>query len=363
MNVVIFSVSIGDGHNQVAAALEGALTKRGHTVQVIDALEFVSPFFSKVLLESYLRMLRFTPSIYGRLYQLADEPALFDFTSAVNNLLSSGFRKLVAQFVPDTVVCTHPFPTGLLSALKIKLGIDIPLVSVMTDYTVHHLSIHPAVDFYITASPKLSYQLTQNGIPKHKVVPIGIPIRAQFTKPPSKSGARKSLGLANVPTVLMMGGGLGIGTSPELVRVVDHYLSDCQILIITGKNENLYRELTAAQFSNDVHIYGYSKKVHIYMAAADLLVTKPGGVTVSEALSMGLPMAFLSPLPGQEWRNSAFLVEQLVAIQFEVATLAPKLADLLSDPLRLQCMSKIAKQLSRPRSTHDAVELLESFCK
>ncbi|KAF0193796.1 MAG: monogalactosyldiacylglycerol synthase [Bacillota bacterium] len=363
MNILVFSVSIGHGHNQVARALETELKERSHTVQVIDALEFVSPFFSKVILESYLRMLRFTPSIYSRLYELVEEPALFDFTSVINNLLSSGFKKLVVQFKPDAIICTHPFPTGLLSALKTKLDVKIPLVAVMTDYAIHYLSIHPAVDLYITASPKLNYHHKFNSISEGKVAPTGIPIRKKFAKPPSKSIAQKSLGLVNLPTILIMGGGLGMGTPPELIRVVDHYLKQCQILIVAGKNESLYNELKSSKFNNTVHVFGYVDNVEVQMAAADLLVTKPGGVTTSEALSLGLPMAIISPIPGQEWRNSAFLVEQLVAVQFEVATLAPKLADLLNDSLRLECMSKLAKQLAKPNSTHDAGELLEGFLK
>lgn len=361
--MIVFSVSAGHGHNLVAQALQTELEEHGHTVRLIDALEFVSPFFSKVILESYLRMLRFSPSIYGRLYDLAEEPAFFDFTSVINSLLSSGFNKLVAQFIPDAIICTHPFPTGLLSALKTKLGINIPLVAVMTDYTVHHLSVHPAVDLYITACPKLNYQFKINGVSEAKIAPLGIPIRKRFVKPPSKSRARKSLGLNNLPTVLMMGGGLGLGPTSEVIRVVDNYLNDCQILIVTGTNESLYNELKAFEFTNAVHVYGYVDDVEVYMAAADLLVTKPGGVTASEALAMGLPMAFISPIPGQEWRNSVFLVEQLVAVQFEIATLAPKLADLLSDPLRLACMSKLAKQLAKPNSTRDAVQLLEGFLR
>ena len=110
MNILVFSVSVGCGHNQVAKSLADELVEHGHTVQVIDALEFVSPFFSKVILESYLRMLRFSPSIYGRLYDLAEEPAFFDFTSVINALLSSGFKKLMVQFRPDAIICSHPFP-------------------------------------------------------------------------------------------------------------------------------------------------------------------------------------------------------------------------------------------------------------
>lgn len=361
MNVMIFSVSIGHGHNQVARAVSEELKASGHTVQVIDALEFVNPFFSKVLLESYLKMLRFTPSIYGRLYQWTEEPAFFDFASIINNLLSSGFKKLLAQFKPDALVCTHSFPAGLLSALKIKLDIDIPLIATVTDFTVHYSYVNQAVNTYVVASPKLCHNLRHLGVQEHSIAPLGIPIRPRFLKPPSKTRARRQLDLNQVPTVLLMGGGLGMGTSAELVRVLDHYLNGCQMVVIAGTNESLYKDLRTSRFVNPVEVLGYVENVETYMAAADVLVTKPGGVTCAEALAMALPMAFISPIPGQEWRNSAFLVEQLVAIQFEVSSMAPKLADLVRDELRLSCMSRIARQLSKPNATKELVAMLEQI--
>lgn len=363
VNTIIFSVSMGHGHNQVARALSTQLAEQGHTAQIIDALEFVSPFFSKVLLESYLTMLRYTPHIYGRLYQMTEEPPKFDFALFVNKLLSRGFKKLVARLKPDVIVCTHPFPTGLMSAFKTKLGLDLPLVAVMTDYTVHNLWIHPTVDCYITPCSRLDYLFKIIGVPDEKVMPLGIPIRPVFAKPPTKARARRTLGLYNKPTLSVMGGGLGMGTSPEFVQALDQYLRDSQILIITGKNDTIYAQLQQITFNNTVSIYGYVDNIEVHMAAADLLVTKPGGVTASEALALGLPMAFTSPIPGQEWRNSTFLAEQLVAVQFDVSTLAYKVADLLSDHLRLSCMSKLAKALSTPNSTRDVVALLESITR
>jgi len=361
MNVFVFSVSIGHGHNQVAKALAGELTKRGHHVQVIDALEFVSPFFSRVLLESYLTVLRYTPNIYGRLYQLTEEPTVFDFTSLINSVLSSGFKKLVSKYKPDAIICTHPFPTGLLAALKGKLSINIPLIAAITDFTVHNLWVHAGVNHYITATPKLDYQLRLLGIPDSKRAALGIPIRRAFVKPPIKSRARKVLGLTNRPTLLVMGGGLGMGASTELVYMLDHYIEDCQIMIVAGTNVGLYEELKNAKFRNSVMVHGFIDNVEAFMAAADLLITKPGGITAAEALAMGLPMAFVSPIPGQEWRNAAFLVEQLVAVQFDALTLAPKVSDLLNDTLRLSCMAKMAKALAKPNSTSDTVDLLESI--
>lgn len=361
MNAIIFSVNIGHGHNQVAEAVSEELKIRGHNVQTVDALEFVSPLFSKVLLESYLKVLRYTPNIYGHLYQLTEEPTFFDFSAIINNLFCNLFTKLLSQYKPDVIICTHSFPAGFLSALKLKLDIQVPLVAVITDYTVHYTYVHPAVNTYVIASPKLSYLLRNMGVAEAQIKPLGIPLRRRFDFPPSKEEARKTLGLEHKPTALLMGGGLGLGPSTEMLRQLDFALTDTQFLVLTGKNDALHRELLASRFANQVHILGFVENVEVHMAAADVLLTKPGGVTCAEALALGLPMAVVSPIPGQEFRNAGFLVEQQVAIQMELNGLAPKLADLLNDDLRLSCMSQLAHRLARPRATADLVLLLENL--
>jgi processive 1,2-diacylglycerol beta-glucosyltransferase len=359
MNVMVFSASIGHGHNQVAEALAQEAKRQGHTVQLIDGLDFVSPFLSKVLLESYLKMLRYTPSVYGKLYQWTEEPMLFDFTSVINKLLCRKFKRLLTQHRPDAILCSHSFPAGLLSALKLRLNEPVRLVAAVTDFTVHYTWVNPAIDTYVLASHKLIPLIRQLGVPEAALAPLGIPIRPQFAAPPSKSEARLALGLSNTPTVLLMGGGLGMGTPSEMVRLLDSSLADCQIIVLAGTNEALLRELKAARFVNPVMVLGFVENVEVYMAAADVLVTKPGGVTCAEALAMAVPLVFVSPIPGQEWRNSTFLVENLAAIHFDESTLAPKLADLIHDEVRLSCMSRMARELARPHAARDIVELLQ----
>ena len=357
---MIFSASIGHGHNQVANALAHEAKRQGHAVQVIDALEFVSPFLSKVLLESYLKMLRYTPSVYGKLYQWTEEPMLFDFTSLINKLLCRKFRRLLSQYRPDAILCSHSFPAGLLSALKLRLGEPVRLVAAVTDFTVHNTWVNPGIDTYVIASHRLMPNIRHIGVPEGNIAPLGIPIRPQFASPPpDKLKSREVLGLNNTPTVLLMGGGLGMGTPAELVRQLDHHLAGCQVVVLAGTNETLLRELGSIRFSNRVEVLGFVENVEEYMAAADLLVTKPGGVTCAEALAMSVPLVFVSPIPGQEWRNSAFLVEQLAAIHFEASTLAPKLAELLHDEVRLSCMSRMARELARPHAARDIIHLLQ----
>jgi len=359
MNIMLFSASIGHGHNQVAHALAMEAKRQGHTVQVIDGLEFVSPFLSKVLLESYLKLLRYTPSVYGKLYQWTEEPMLFDFTALINKLLCRKFKRLLAQHRPDAILCTHSFPAGLLAALKLRLGEPVRLVASVTDFTMHYTWVNQGIDTYALASPKLIPLVRHLGVRDAALAPLGIPIRPRFAHPPSKLEARAALGLGNKPTVLLMGGGLGMGTPAELIHSLDSTMSDCQMIVLAGTNETLLRELREVRFVNPVTVLGFIENVETYMAAADVLVTKPGGVTCAEALAMAVPLVFVSPIPGQEWRNATFLVEQLAAIHFEESALAPKLADLIHDEVRLSCMSRMARELARPHAARDIIELLQ----
>jgi processive 1,2-diacylglycerol beta-glucosyltransferase len=156
-----------------------------------------------------------------------------------------------------------------------------------------------------------------------------------------------------------MGGGLGLGISAELVHVLEHELAESQLVVVLGKNEQLQRKFQAYQGS--ARILHYIDDISSYMAAADLLATKPGGITCAEALARGLPMALFSPIPGQEWRNAAFLTEQLVAIQSSFSNFTMRLKDLLEDKARLEVMSALAMRLARPRATADLVSLLEDI--
>ncbi|MDP3058118.1 MAG: glycosyltransferase, partial [bacterium] len=158
-----------------------------------------------------------------------------------------------------------------------------------------------------------------------------------------------------------MGGGFGLGMSQEIVRVLDHELSDVQFIIITGQNQQLRRELEHSSFKNLVHIHGYVENVNVFMTAADILVTKPGGITCAEAIACGLPLVLFSPIPGQESRNAAFLIDQLVAIKVQVAGMAHKIEELLRDELRLRCMSLMAHNVARPHAAVHTIDLLEKI--
>lgn len=360
MHILVFSASIGHGHNQVARAIQEEAGARGHSATVIDALEFVSPFLSRVVLEGYLRILRYTPQLYGRLYEYSGESDRVEYHSIINNVLCRGFQRLLKREQPSAIVCTHAFAVGLMTALKQRLQLDIQLYAVVTDFAVHPNWIHPGVDRYVIANPHMGRLMRALSVADELVRPLGIPLRRQFSCRSGKAEAREQLDLPQAPTVMLMGGGLGLGLNLDFIRSLSLALPGHQILVTAGQNKIIARELSQRPFSDRVRPLSYVENIGDYMSASDLLVTKPGGVTCSEALCKALPMALVSPIPGQENRNAQFLTDHLAAILLDDANAISRLCDLLEDGERLEAMSRFAARLARPGASADFVSLVES---
>ncbi len=360
VRILVFSASIGHGHNQVARAIQEEATVRGHSAAVIDVLEFVSPFLSRVVLEGYLRILRYTPQIYGKLYEYSEESAGVEYASILNNLLCRGFQRLLKREQPAAIVCTHAFAVGLMTALKQRLKLDLPIYTVVTDFAVHPNWIHPGVDRYVIANSYMSSLMKALHVPDDLIRPLGIPLRRQFSHSLDKAEARTQLGLSQAPTVLIMGGGLGLGLNLDFIRSVSEALPWHQILVTAGQNKAITRELSQHPFSEKVKAMNYVENIGDYMSAADVLVTKPGGLTCSEALCRALPMALISPIPGQEHRNATFLTDQLAAMLLDDINAVSRLSDLLRDEERLATMSRFSARLGRPAAASDFMALIES---
>jgi processive 1,2-diacylglycerol beta-glucosyltransferase len=360
MRILVFSTSIGHGHNQVARAIQEEADANGHSATVIDVLDFVSPFLSKVVLEGYLRILRYTPHIYGRLYEYSEESAGVEYSSIVNNLLCRGFQRLLKREQPSAIICTHSFAVGLLTALKQRLRLDLPIYTVITDFAVHPNWIHSGVDRYVIADSRMAPLMAALNVTSQLLRPLGIPLRRQFSVKQSKQEARALLGLTPAPTVMLMGGGLGLGLNLDFIRSISIALPEHQILVTAGHNRAIARELSQRPLADKVQVLSYVENIWDYMSAADLLVTKPGGVTCSEALCMGLPMALVSPIPGQEHRNAVFMTDQLAAIILDETNAVNRLSDLLADEERLATMSRFATRLGKPTAAADLIKMVET---
>lgn len=368
LKVLIFSISIGSGHDSVANALAQEIKTQSPDSQVliVDTFKYINPILNKVVVGSYMETIKFTPKVWGYLYdQAEDGERLVDIGQILSKLLSPKLDQLLMDFKPDVLMCSHAFPVGILSVLKTKKNLKQPLVACITDYTVHSFWIHPQVDLFVIPEEDLTYRFLEEKVDLNKVKPHGIPIRPQFLEVPTKKEIRRKLGLSAKQTILVMGGGLGLG---KIEAVVNELLSesDLQIMVITGSNVRLKDNLELLQKDNRLHVFGFVENVAELMAAADMIVTKPGGITCAEALAMELPLIIISPLPGQEDRNTDYLINKGVAIKIrKVEHLVRELNSLCNNPLRLRHMKEMAIYLKKPdaalKTIKDAWKLVENI--
>lgn len=365
MRVLFFSVSIGAGHDLAARALAREVTDRNPqaVTKIVDTFRYINPVLNKVIVGSYMESLKFNPKIWGYLYDQAEEGDKFiDLKQLLSKMMSVKLEKLITGFRPDAIVCTHAFPAGILSVLKSRGKLPAPLAGVLTDFTVHPFWVHEHIDAYFIPADELKYQLTAMGIRERAVHPFGIPIRKEFRQDLDKKVVRRNLGLADRSTVLIMGGGLGLGDIKNYLQVLGNCDEELQIICVVGKNDRLRTSLELTPVKNPARIFGFVENIPEIMAASDLIITKPGGLTTAEVLAMALPMVIVTPLPGQEDRNTEFLLNGGVAVRVRKPEfLADTVRQLLKNPLRLETMRQMACYYGKPFAARQAVSYLEEL--
>lgn len=353
VKALIFSVSIGAGHDSVAKALAQALQEErpGSEVRVVDTFQYINRVLNKVVVESYMETLRFTPKVWGYLYEQAEEgDRLVDLGQILSKVLSPKLELLLKEVNPDVILTTHAFPTGMLAVLKRRGQIEVPLAATVTDFHVHSFWIHQGPDLYFIPVPDLAYPLLQSGISQEKIKSVGIPIRSQFREKIEPARAKEALGLDPLPTVLVMGGGLGLGRIEVITReLLDD--SNFQVVVVAGKNKLLHDNLNRLQNSR-LKVFGFVENMAQVMGACDMIISKPGGVTTAEILALGKPLVIYSSLPGQEDRNTDYLLNKGVAIKVrKLELLIPEIVSLWHNPLRLKHMKEMAEHLGSPFSS------------
>ncbi len=372
--MLILSASSGAGHVRAAQALENAFRSEGNCdVEHIDALELVSKLFQRLYDKAYIRMVRRAPDLMGVLYEQTDKPWRHPRQRlAVDRLNTQPMIRLLKKIQPDLCVATHFLPAEILAWLIAKKKLQARHAIVITDYDVHALWLCRTVDrYYVALQESLEY-LANIGVPRDKLRVTGIPIDPLFENSMSAGDARKTLGLAASESILLLSaGGYGIGPLEQLVKELLAMPRPWQIVAIAGKSESLKKRLDALAKgagktpSGQPRLVpvGFTTKMDQYMAAADLLIGKAGGLTTSEALARELPMALVEPIPGQEERNADHLLEAGAAIRCNYLPAAAwKIATLVDQPERLRAMKQAARVMARPDAARvialDALGLL-----
>lgn len=358
MRILIATITAGAGHLAAAAALEEAwqAAHPGDVIEKIDLLKLFSPLHRKIYSDGYVQLIAKAPELWGMMFSKTDNPKLLRRLARIRAKIPSGskqrFIKLVKQFKPDVVLCTHFLPVEIMGELRQKKTGPQPfVVSVVTDFEAHALWMDPGVDLYCVAAETTKARLVARGVPAENIVATGIPVAAKFSSKPDAKVVRKTYGLRDdQPVLLVLSGGFGMGPVAEILSELDKAPGQFQTLVVTGRNESLRRKLAAGTRQHPTHLLGFSTNMHELMAVADLIITKPGGLTTSEALALGRPLIILNPIPGQEAANSDFLLERGAAAKANRVEDLPYRIEQLLGSKKLADMAKCAKVLGRPNA-------------
>jgi len=366
--VLLLSASSGAGHVRAAQALEKAFAARGDcSVQHIDAINYVSKFFQRAYDKTYISMVQRAPELMGVLYERTDQPWQHPRRRlALDRLNSQPMIRLLKQVQPDLCVATHFLPAEIIAWLIAKKKLNARNAIVVTDYDVHAMWLCRTVGRYYVAVPEAAEYLAGIGVPREILRVTGIPVDPLFSVPLDRAAARSTLKLDSAaPVLLLAAGGYGVGPLEQLVRDLLALQKPWQLVAIAGKSEKLKKRLdeiarsagSLPSFAPRLVPVGFTTQMDQFMAAADLLVGKAGGLTSSEALARHLPMTLIGPIPGQEFRNADHLLEAGAAIRCNnLPAAAWKIAKLLDDPKRLEEMRSAAARMARPNAAAEIAE-------
>ncbi len=417
MKVLVLSATTGGGHMTAANALKEYILMQqpDADVLIIDTIQYVSPFINKAVTSGYIYMVRNTPTIYGGIYNNSDktDTTINKTVEITTSSLRNKLLPLIEEYKPDILVSTHPFSLEIASSLKTRELIDIPLIGIVTDFAVHQSYVADGVDAYIVSSREMVDDIVSRGIDRVKVYPYGIPVKQSFYKEIDRAAVFREEELdENLPTVLIMAGSFGVTDVIKIYHKIVKSPEKFQIVVITGKNEKLYetfeRYLRKIAINNTIIEYKmmlknakppkktksgakpkpvskqtssrnmkplkptkllyFTDEVEKYMHMADVIVTKPGGLTVSESIASELPMAIFKAIPGQEEQNADFLVSKNMAIRLKKDnTCTATFTDLIRNPQKLADMKQAIRSFSKGNSAANIYllmcELIEKYKK
>jgi processive 1,2-diacylglycerol beta-glucosyltransferase len=351
---------------RAAEALERAFLERGAAREVrhVDTLEYATKLFRVVYSDGYSYMVRHMPAVTSWLYDTLnrprERPRLFD------RLNTRRFVRMVQEYQPELVVCTHFLPAEILSWAAGSHRLNVTLATVLTDFDVHAMWICAHCEHYFVAADEARAQLERAGIDRARITVSGIPIEAVFSMPGNKRDMRLKHGLQDDRlTVLVSAARLGHLHIERIVRSLSRLRRQAQVIVLCGRNDELRhfveQKIVRVPQSGavDFRTYGFTPELEELMTASDILLGRPGGLTTSEALAVGLVFVVVGRIPGNEKRNADHLLEEGAGICCnDLSVLDYKIERLLDDTNRFESMKKNALRLAQPRAAFDVVDKL-----
>jgi processive 1,2-diacylglycerol beta-glucosyltransferase len=354
--ILLLSVSAGAGHVRAADAVQAYAARPGLSAMQLDLMSLVGSPLRRIYVDLYLWLVRRAPRLWGLVYRLTDREANTGWTGRfchnAARLASPALLREIESYGPDVIVCTHFLPAEILSALRAEGKVGCPVWVQVTDFDLHRMWVHEHMSGYFAASERVASRLRALGIADSMIHLNAMPVMPAFACTPPRSECARQLGLDPArTTVLLMGGGAGLGKLEEVAERLLRQHRSIQLIAVAGKNAAALEALQALalHYPGRLLAVGYTREVEKLMACADLIVTKPGGLTSAECLAMGLPMIANAPIPGQEALNASYLRDKGVALTAaNPQALDTKLHHLLANPAVLADMRRRARALGRP---------------
>lgn len=366
MKGLILSITAGQGHNQTAMVLSNEFNKLGIECKYLDVYKYINPLLSDSVNRIYLMSTKTIPKIYGGVYRICERrPAQSGVGTRglgrlTNSVLSRSLIKLIQREQPDFIICTHIFAALLVTYISSTESLNAATIGVVTDFTIHPYWEDSLMDYYVIAAESLTIQGVKKGFPESRFLPLGIPIDPKFGNKTEQHEARRILGLEDKNTVLVMSGSMGFGNIISEIQGLDKPDMDFQIVSICGNNKRLKERIDGMKTRKKIYNYGYVNNVDMFMDACDCIITKPGGLTTSEALAKRIPMLINNPIPGQEDRNVEFLLNAGAAMKISRTNpIDEAVYQLFINRDRLELMQRAMDCLAKPNSAVDLVNFVK----
>jgi processive 1,2-diacylglycerol beta-glucosyltransferase len=368
--ILLLSVSAGAGHMRAAEAIRSFANAMPDRVIAthLDVMDFVPATFRKIYTDFYITLVNKHPITWGYLYNATNEAEQDSYMQRlrrkVERLNTRALLKEISESKPDAIICTHFLPAEILSNAIRKSRLHCPVWVQVTDFDLHRMWVQEHMAGYFAANDEVAFRMRAQGIAADRIHTTGIPIMPMFGQPLDRATCAAEFGLdPSRKTILAMGGGAGLGSLDTLATRLLALSDEFQLIVLAGKNAVALSalQLLAKSYPQRLFPQGFTDKVERLMACADLVITKPGGLTSSECLAVGLPMIVNSPIPGQEERNADFLLEQGVALKaFDIVTLEYRVVHLLAHPGKLVAMRENARALGRPNAARHVIDTVLS---
>lgn len=367
MKIMVLYAQAGGGHKKAAEAIaEMARLTEGVSAVMVDALAEINKVVDCLICDGYQLMAKYVPKAFGLLYKRAnDDTPLADLMPLINEKVSHCLLPIIEAYQPDVIISTYHFAAEMVSFLKEKNLYQGRLICVITDYGLHKAWLAKNVDAYVTACEEMTASMLAAGVSEEKIYSLGIPVKSAFREVMPKAQARQILGiLPDKMMILLMAGSFGVHKVLDVYRQIAALAGNFQIVVICGRNEKLYRTFSQEikQYAKPTKIVGFTNRVAAYMQAADLLVTKSGGLTVSEALATHLPMIVFDAIPGQEEDNADFLMGRGIALSVgKELSASDAVAYLLANPVQFQAMQQAANDFNKADSANAVITLAQTL--